>query len=300
MTDLALPQKSPSARLRGRYLRMLWRRFSHERVAVGALVFIVILIALAVFAPLVVPYPPNLINLSVYLQAPSAHHLMGTDALGRDVLSRIIYGSRVSLIAAAEVLLVSSVIGIPTGMVAGYYGGRIDAVLSRMVDAMMSVPGLLFALTMIAALGPGLVYAMLAVGIIIAPRYFRVTRAVTSEIVKETYIEACESIGCKPARVIRAHVFPNLLPNLVVQTSIILGIAVNAEASLSFLGLGVPQPTASWGSMLSDALANVTQSPYLVIFPGAMITLTVLAFTIIGTGVNKALGGTMSVASDGI
>jgi peptide/nickel transport system permease protein len=275
-----------------RYILVLARRFRRHYLPMAALAFVILLIILAVFAPAIAPYDPNKIDLSAHLQNPNHHHLLGTDQLGRDVLSRLIFGSRISLIAAAEVLLISGLLGIPIGMIAGYFGGRLDSFLARANDALISVPGLLLALTVIGALGPGLVEAMFAVGLILAPRFFRVSRAVTDEIVHETYIEASQSIGCRPVRVLGGHVLPNLLPNLVVQTSVILGTAVASEASLSFLGLGVPQPTASWGSMLSDGLTNITTAPYLVIAPSVVITVTVMAFTFVGDGISRALDNT--------
>lgn len=265
-------------------------RFTQHRLACVGLGFLVLLCLVAVFAPWLSPHDPDKQILTSRLQAPGGDHLLGTDQLGRDALSRLIYGSRVSLTAAAQVIVVSGVIGIPLGMVAGYVGGRLDRVLDRVNDGLMSIPGLILALSIVATLGPGLRNAMVAVGVVFAPRFFRVMRAVTQEVRAETYIEASEAIGCSTRRTIFRHVLPNTVSVLVIQASVILGTAVNAEASLSFVGLGVQPPTASWGSMLSSAVGSGPRGTHLLWPPGIMIVLTVLAFTLIGDGLRVAFG----------
>ena len=270
----------------------LLRRFLHNKLAVLGAVILILVIAIAVLAPLIAPDDPDAQDLLLRLQPPGTDgHPLGTDQFGRDVLSRLIYGARVSLLAAVEAVGVAVVLGVPLGMLAGYGSRRADAVLSWSNDALMSVPALILALTIVAVLGPGsLTNAMLAVGIVTAPRFFRVARAATQDVRHETYIEASRAIGCTRSRILRRHVFPNAVTPLVIQVTLALGAAVVAEASLSFLGFGVRPPTASWGSMLNDAYVNLSQAPYLVYIPGATIAIVVLAFTLVGDGLRDALG----------
>jgi peptide/nickel transport system permease protein len=274
----------------------LVRRFAKDRAAMIALILFLLLILVAVFASVVAPFDPNKQQLSGRLQGPSTTHWLGTDEFGRDQLSRLIYGARSSLFASFIAIIVGGVIGTPLGLLAGYFGRWVDSALSRLNDALMSVPALILALTVVAVLGPGLTNAMLAVGIIFIPRFFRVVRGATQDIRHETFVEASNAIGCTGTRTLWRHVFPNILSPLAVQVSLGLGAAVTAEASLSFLGLGVRPPTASWGGMLSSAAANITKAPYLVLEPGVMIALTVLALTFMGDGLRRALGTRRMVA----
>jgi peptide/nickel transport system permease protein len=264
------------------------RRFWSNRVAVGALAFLVLLVVVAIFAPLIAPHDPNAQNLAQRLKASVG--VLGTDDYGRDQLSRLIYGARVSLIAVLVAVGVAAGIGVPLGLLAGFKARWLDATFSRLSDALMSVPALIFALTVIAVLGPGLVNAMVAVGIVTMPRFFRVARAAARDVSQETYIEASRMVGCGTTRLLWRHLLPNVLSPLVVQISVTAGAAVAAEASLSFLGLGVKAPTASWGSMLTTAQTNIYTSPYLVYPPGIMIALAVLAFTLVGDGLRQAIG----------
>jgi peptide/nickel transport system permease protein len=268
--------------------RRILRRFLSNRVAVGALVFLALLVLVAIFAPLIAPHDPDAQNLSQRLKASVG--VLGTDDYGRDQLSRLIFGARVSLIAVLVTVGVAAGIGIPLGLLAGFKAGWLDATLSRLSDALMSVPALIFALTVIAVLGPGLVNAMIAVGIVTMPRFFRVARAASRDVAQETFIDASRTVGCGTTRLLWRHLLPNMLSPLVVQVSVMAGAAVAAEASLSFLGLGVKAPTASWGSMLTTAQTNIYTSPYLVYPPGIMIALTVLAFTLVGDGLRQAIG----------
>jgi peptide/nickel transport system permease protein len=268
--------------------RRLLRRFFSNRVGVGGLVFLVLLALVAIFASRLAPHDPNAQNLSLRLKASAG--VLGTDDYGRDQLSRLIYGARVSLIAVVVAVGVAAGIGVPLGLLAGFKTGWLDATFSRLSDALMSVPALIFALTVIAVLGPGLVNAMIAVGIVTMPRFFRVARAATRDVSQETFIEASRIAGCSTTRLLWRHVLPNMMSPLVVQISVMAGAAVSAEASLSFLGLGVKAPTASWGAMLTTAQTNIYSSPYLVYPPGIMIALTVLAFTLVGDGLRQAIG----------
>jgi peptide/nickel transport system permease protein len=256
----------------------------------GALAVIAVFVVMALLAPRIAPYDPNLQDLLVRLEHPSALHWLGTDEYGRDQLSRLIFGAQVSLLAAIEVVAVGLLIGVPAGVLAGFFPGLIDGALSRISDGLMSVPSLVLALTIVAVLGQGLGSAMFAVGIVFAPRFFRVARASTYEVRQETFIEASFAIGCTWWRVAWRHVLPNAMSPLVVQIAVVLGAAITAEASLSFLGLGVQPPTASWGGMLASAYANLYEAAFLIWAPGIAIATTALAFTILGDEARIALG----------
>lgn len=272
-----VPSAVPSLRRRDGVVRQLLAR----PLGVAALTTLLILTLVAIFAPLIAPFGDNDQDLMATYQGPSRDHLLGTDDLGRDVLSRAIFGTRIALVAGLQAVSIAIVIGVTFGILAGY-GGRIaDTLLSRFNDAMMSIPGLVLALTVVAVLGPGVTNAMVAIGIILTPSFFRISRAATLGVRHETYIEASVNIGCGRRRVIAAHVLPNILPPILVQASLALGTAVVAEASLSFLGLGVRPPAPSWGTMLALA-GKRPEYGYLVIAPGIALVLLVLAFIILG------------------
>ena len=274
----------PSSRTRFR------RRFLANTPAVAALVFLLVLVASAVLAPLLAPYEAEAISVIDRLQPPTAQHLLGTDDLGRDVLSRLLFASRVSLGAAAMAVGISFVLGTPFGLLAGYLGGRWDTLMSRFADTLMSMPTLILAIGIIAAMGPGLTNAMIALGIVYSPRLFRVVRGATLAVRAETFIEASISVGASTTRIIKRHVLPNVLSPLIVQLSLMMAFALLAEASLSFLGLGVVPPDASWGVMLGRAFRDIRVSPYLIYWPGLAIASTTLAFNMLGDGLRDALG----------
>lgn len=253
-----------------------------------AAAFLTLLVLVAVAAPLLMPYDPNAQAVRDRLQGPSATHWLGTDDYGRDVLSRLMVGARVSLWAGLQAVSIALVIGLPLGIFAGYVAGWPGAVLGRLMDTLMSTPGLVLAISMVAVLGPGITKAMLAVGIVMSPRVFRVARAATVDVRKETYVEAAIAVGVRPLRVVQRNVLPNVVSPIILVVAVSLGSAVAAEASLSFLGLGVRPPAASWGSMLSTAASNISLAPHLVWPPGIMIFATVLAFTYLGDGLRRA------------
>lgn len=270
--------------------RRFRRRFLRQRPAVVALVFLVGLVLVAVFAPVVAPHDPLVQDLRNTLQGPSSEHWLGTDELGRDVLSRMIFGSRVSLLAAAQAVVLALALGVLPGLVAGYFGGLVDTAISRLTDTLMSFPPLLLAIAIVGVFGPNLRNAMIAVGIIFAPRFIRLTRASVLAVKEETFVEASRSIGTPTMRALRTRILPNALSPLVVQTSLSLGFAMLAEAGLSFLGLGVQPPDAPWGAMVGRAYRFLNQSPTLVIFPGVAIVLAVLAFNVLGDGLRDSVG----------
>lgn len=271
-------------------LARFWRRFRRQRVAMIALGFIIVLCAVAVVAPWIAPHNPNEQSLIDRLQDPSGAHWLGTDDLGRDVLSRMLLAARVSLLAAVEATAVSILLGVPLGLIAGYAGGWFDTIVSRIADAIMAIPALLFALAIIGVLGPDVNKAMLAIGFVNAPRFFRVVRAATLVVREQQFITAARALGGSASRLITSHILPNVQSPLIVQISLSMGFAILFEAAISFLGLGVQPPGSSWGTMLGRSTKFMERDPYLVIFPGLAIFLTVLAFNLLGDAINDALG----------
>ncbi|MBI5949994.1 MAG: ABC transporter permease [Chloroflexi bacterium] len=266
------------------------RRFKRQRVGIVAVGFLALLSVLAVIAPMITPYDPNVQVLSDRLQDPNSTHWLGTDDLGRDSFSRMLVSTRVSLLAAFEAAVVSFVLGVPLGLVAGYLRGWTDVLLSRVAEVIMAIPGLLFAMAIVAILGRDIENAMIAIGVVNAPRFYRVVRASTLVVREQVFIAAAVSTGGSAPWILRHHVLPNVLSPLVVQLSLSMGFAILFEAALSFLGLGVQPPDASWGTMLGRSTQYMERAPFLVIFPGLAILLTVLAFNVLGDAVNDALG----------
>lgn len=291
LVDATAPAVAPSRRRVGPPgLRRFVRRFVANRLALGALVVLVVLVVSAAAAPLIAPYRPEAIDVLDRLAAPSAAHWLGTDSLGRDTFSRLLFAGRASLFAAALAVVIAVVLGVPAGLVAGYVGGALDWVLGRIADVLMTFPAIILAIAIIAATGPGLTNAMVALGIVYAPRLFRVVRSATLAVRAETYIEASVSIGTPAMSIITRRVLPNILSPLLVQVSLMLAAALLAEAALSLLGLGVVPPTASWGNMLGRGFGEIRSSPLLVWWPGLAIALATLSFNLIGDGLRDALG----------
>jgi peptide/nickel transport system permease protein len=266
------------------------RRFARNKLAVAAVVFLLFEVLVALFAPLIAPSDPNEQVLISRLKGPSHAHWLGTDQFGRDAFSRLIYGTRVSLGGAAIAVLIAVVVGVSLGLIAGYVGHWIDGGFTQLMDIIMSVPALILAITIVGVLGPGLTNAMIAVGIATVPRFYRVARAQAHVVSTEPFIEAARAAGCGRASILLRHVLPNSLSPVLVQVSLVFGAAVSAEASLSYIGLGVQPPTASWGSALREAAPSMSRTPALVIAPGIIIALTVLAFALAGDGLREALG----------
>jgi peptide/nickel transport system permease protein len=255
-------------------------------VAAGFLVFLVVV---AVLAPLVAPHDPSAQVLEDRLEGPSWTHLLGTDDLGRDVLSRLIYAARLALLAPLISVGVAIVLGVPAGLWAGMSRGWVDAVTGRLSDTLLSLPGLAFALAVVAVLGPGLFNAMVAMGIVFAPSLYRVVRGATLAVAEESYIESARAIGSSTRRTIAVHVLPNIAAPFLVQVTILMGVALLAEASLSFLGLGVQPPDSSWGSMLEVAYQNQYDAPLAVLPAGTALVLTVLSFNTVGDSIRDAV-----------
>jgi peptide/nickel transport system permease protein len=252
-------------------------------------VILLLVIVLAVFAPWIAPYDPLKTSWSLVRKAPSALHWFGTDEVGRDLLSRVIWGGRASLSAGVVAVSIAVVVGVPLGMLSGYVGGWFDALIGRLTDAMLAIPFLILAIALAAFLGPSLGNAMIAIGITATPIFVRLSRGQVLSARAEDWVEAARAVGNPPARILLRHIFPNILPPVMVQATLAIAAAIIAEASLSFLGLGQQPPAPSWGSMLNTAQRFLTQAPWMAIFPGLAIFLTVLAFNLFGDGLRDAL-----------
>jgi len=276
-----------AARPASRGLRYLTRRFVRNRLATVGLIIFLAIAAAAVFAPWVAPHSPIKTDFSAYLQPSSAAHLLGTDELGRDVLSRLIFGTRASLEAGVISVGLAIAVGLPLGLVAGFYRGRLDDLLMRITDAMLAFPPLILALAVAAVLGPGLEKAMIAIATVLTPVFMRLMRAEVLQQREREYVEAVRAIGAWDRRIIWCHLLPNSLGPIVVQGSLNVAGAIITEATLSFLGLGTQPPTPSWGSMLNAAQQYLTQAPWLSFWPGIAIAITVFSLNVAGDGLRE-------------
>lgn len=279
--ELALVETTPARRA----LRRLIRR----RGAMAGLSIVVFFVLLALLAPYIAPHDPLETSWSAVRKAPSLAYLFGTDEIGRDVLSRVIWGTRASLLAGVVSVSISLALGVPIGMLAGYAGGWTDGVLSRITDAMLACPFLILAIALAAFLGPSLTNAMIAIGISATPIFIRLTRAQVIAVKVEDYVEAARALGNPHLRIALRHILPNIVAPLIVQATLAIAAAVIAEASLSFLGLGQQPPAPSWGSMLNTAKSYIDQAPWMSIWPGLSIFLLVLSFNLLGDGLRDAL-----------
>lgn len=286
-TDALIVHSAPDSvpRRQRRVLGYLRRR----PIAMLAVAYLALLVLVGVFATRLVPHDPYRTDFLAILKPPSSTYPLGTDEIGRDVLSRLIMGARTSLVAASIAVWLSTITGVVFGLLAGYFGGWCDAIFSRVNDAIMSVPGLLLALALVSVLGAGLTNSMIALGIVFIPRVFRVVRASTIDVRHQVFIEASLALGCSRRRILLSHVLPNTLSPLLVVISVSYGTAIIAESGLSYLGLGAPPPTATWGGMLAKA-AEHSDATHLLWAPGLALLLTVTAFTILGDGLRDALG----------
>ncbi len=270
----------------------LWRRglknFLRKPLALLSLGVILLFVLAAVFAPYLAPYDPAQPDFLAVRQAPGDTHLLGTDDVGRDVLSRLIFGARASLMAGVISVLIAMLTGVPLGLLAGYYGGLADEAIMRFTDALLSFPFLILAVALAAALGPSLGNAMIAIGIATAPTFIRLTRGQVLAVGAEDYVQAARASGARDVRVILAHVLPNSFAPLFVQATLTIAGAIIAESSLSFLGLGVQPPTPSWGGMLNVAKNFMSQAPWMAVWPGLCIFAAVLAFNLLGDGLRDA------------
>jgi peptide/nickel transport system permease protein len=269
--------------------RKTWRRLLRRGGAMFGLAVVTFFVLVALLAPWIAPHDPLATSWSAVRGAPSATYLFGADELGRDVLSRILWGARASLLAGVVSVSISLALGVPIGMAAGYLGRWVDALISRITDAMLACPFLILAIALAAFLGPSLTNAMIAIGISATPVFIRLTRAQVLAAKSEDYVEAARALGNPHLRIALRHIFPNIVAPLIVQATLAIAAAVIAEASLSFLGLGQQPPAPSWGSMLNTARNYVDQAPWMAIWPGLSIFLLVLSFNLLGDGLRDAL-----------
>lgn len=274
----------------------VWRRLRRHRTAVVGLAVLAAFFIGSLLAPLLFAEDPTEANFERVLQPPSRGHLLGTDNLGRDLLVRIIYGARVSFLIGLLAVSLSAALGVPVGLVSGYYGGRLDLAIQRLVDLMLAFPGFLLALTLIAVLGVGVTNVVVAVGLATAPVYIRLVRGVALSIRTQVYVEAAQALGARAARILLRHVLPNCLAPVIVQSTLQLGTAILTAAGLGFLGLGVKPPTPEWGTMLGEGQTYLFSSWYMATFPGLAIFLAVLAFNLLGDGLRDALDPRMQLS----
>lgn len=262
--------------------RGIWRRVLSRAPGWISVAYLVLLIIITIIGPWIAPHDPNQNDLRAVLQPPSLDHWLGTDALGRDALSRLLFAGQVSLVATVQAVAVGLFFGVLPGVLSGYFGGLVDTIITRVADVLLSFPSLILALGIVAILGPGLTNAMFAIGVAYAPRFLRIVRGQILFVRGETFVEAAISTGIPRWRVIWAHMLPNAWPALIIQISFMLGLTLIIEASLSFLGLGVQPPNASWGSMIGSSKAYLEIAPWLALAPGLVIFFTSLAFNTLG------------------
>ncbi len=253
------------------------------------LVVLGVVVLAALLGDLAAPYGANSVIVSDRLQGPSFRHVFGTDDLGRDVFSRVLLGARVSLLVGAVAVGISLLAGTSAGLVAGYYGGKLDDVLMRAMDVIFAFPAILMAIAVLAILGPGTTNAMIAIGVVYTPIFARITRGSVLSVREDVYVRAARSVGAGDFRLLRLHILPNVAAPIIVQTTVSLAFAILSEAALSFLGLGTQPPTPSWGRMLSEGRGFIQQAWWMALFPGMAIFFTVLAFNVIGDALRDAL-----------
>lgn len=269
--------------------RLAFRQLKRDKMSLFGVTIIIGMIFLAIFCPYLAPYDPATQDLTDMVSPPSSIHLLGTDSLGRDVLSRVLWGARVSVIVGIISCGIAMFIGVPLGVLAGYGGPKIDNIVSRIIDGIMAFPPLLLAIALMAVLGPSMTNVMMALGFTISTHYARLIRGETLKVKEETFVMAAKTMGLRGDQIVLRHILPNIIAPIIIQTSVTFAYAIIAEASLSFLGLGVRPPTPSWGLDLSDASKYALTTPWLPFFPGAAIFLAVLGTNMFGDGLKSAL-----------
>jgi peptide/nickel transport system permease protein len=254
----------------------------------GLVLFLIVVIA-AVLAPLIAPHDPLEQNVLNRLKPPSATYVFGTDYFGRDIFSRLVYGAQISLVIGVVSTLVALVIGSMIGILAGYYGGRLDVIVMQAMDVLLAFPSLILGLLIVAMLGPSMTNIVAAIAVTSIPQFARIARAPTISVKEREYIEACRSLGYSDARIMALHILPNIFPEILVMASLWLATAIRTEASLAFVGLGVKPPTPTWGGMIREGFENILDSPWLAIVPGVAILVVVFALNLLGDGLRDAV-----------
>jgi len=270
-------------------LKQSWAKLRRNRAALLGGILLLIYVLTALLAPVLFPGNPSAPNLMKSLERPSLEHPLGTDELGRSILGRIIYGSRVSLLIAVGVISVGLIIGVPLGLVSGYYGGKVDFGIQRVTDTMLAFPGFLLALSLVAVLGVGLKNTVISIGISMVPTYIRLVRGCVLSVKEEVYVEAARAVGTRDIAILFRHILPNVMVPITVQTSLGMGTAILFAAGLGFLGIGVQPPTPEWGTMLGSGRVYLFNAPHVATIPGIAIFLAVLSFNLLGDGLRDAL-----------
>ena len=270
-------------------LKRKWAKLKRNKAALFGGILIIIYVTSALFAPILFTGNPSAPNLMNSLESSSVEHPLGTDELGRSIMGRIIYGSRISLLIAVGVVSVGMIIGIPLGLVSGYYRGKVDFIIQRATDTMLAFPGFLLALALVAVLGVGLKNTVISIGISMVPLYIRLVRGCVLSVREEVYVEAARAVGTRDVIILLRHILPNVMVPITVQTSLSMGSAILFAAGLGFLGIGVQPPTPEWGSMLGSARSYLFHAPHVATFPGIAIFLAVLSFNLLGDGLRDAL-----------
>jgi glutathione transport system permease protein len=296
LPEEAAPSKSGDPRLAGQKERIrtpfyeFWRKFKKQPVAMTALVFVLFLVVVAVAGPYLAPFDPeNYFDYDRLCEGPSAMHWFGVDSLGRDIFSRIVAGTRISLVAGFVSVAIGAIIGTALGLIAGYYEGWADRVIMRISDVLFAFPGILLAIGIVAILGGGMINVVAAVAVFSIPAFARLVRGNVLQLKQQTYVEAAKSLGASDASLLIKHILPGTISVIMVYLSMRIGSSIITAASLSFLGLGAQPPTPEWGAMLNEARADMVTAPHTVIFPVIAIFLTVLAFNLLGDGLRDAL-----------
>lgn len=289
----SMPEISKDIDLEGKYSRSslykdAWRRLKRNKLAMIGLGIVVILVMIAIFSGLIAPYNPIVRVKEEALLSPNRVHLFGTDLLGRDIFSRVIYGSRISIVVGVVAVGISVVIGLFLGALAGYFGGLSDSIIMRIADIFFAFPYILGAIAIMTILGPGIVNIFIAIGILGWAYFARIFRSSILSIKNKEYIEAARALGANNYRIITKHIFPNAFAPIIVYATMNIGSAIITEAALSFLGLGVQPPTPAWGKMLSESLDYIDIAPWMMLFPGLAIVITVLGFVLLGDGLRDA------------
>jgi ABC-type dipeptide/oligopeptide/nickel transport system permease subunit len=270
-------------------LRRRWAKLRRNKAALFGSILILIYLITALLAPILFPGNPSAPNLMKSLERPSMEHPLGTDELGRSILGRIIYGSRVSLLIAIGVVCVGLLVGVPLGLISGYYGGKVDFGIQRVTDTLLAFPGFLLALALVAVLGVGLKNTIISVGISMVPIYIRLVRGCTLSVREQTYVEAARAMGTRDVTILIRHILPNVMAPITIQTSLGMGMGILFAAGLGFLGVGVQPPTPEWGTMLSSGRAYLFNAPHVATFPGIAIFFAVLGFNLSGDGLRDIL-----------
>lgn len=275
--------------------RIALRILVRNRVAMSGLAILVLMSLLAVLAPAIAPYDPDAVDILHQLEAPSKAHILGTDLYGRDIFSRILYGGRITLVVGLIAVGIAASIGIVLGLIAGFYGGAVDSIIMRLVDVLLAFPRILLALSIVGMLGPGLLNVMVAVGIAGITGYARLVRGSVLSAKENVYVEAARVVGCPDRIILRRHLLPNIIGPVIVLATLDVAAAILSASSLSFLGLGVQPPTAEWGAMLNEGRQYLRTAPWITLFPGLAIMISVLSINMLGDGLRDALDPRMKI-----